>query len=356
MSATTIKPIPKHFSVYLDLLRFGAAMMVLLFHIKNLQMGPESLLKLIPSRGHDFVILFFVLSGYVISATVDRKRNQSLRDYSLDRMARIYSVAIPALILSTVLIIADQASFIEFIKIVCSFFFLSEAGLMQMTPYLNEPYWSLCYEVMYYIGFGCFMFLEGKKRIFFLILFILVAGPKVLLLLPCWLLGVFIYHKRDSIVLKPAQALIIALVIPIALSFVLHILNFDKNTTEFLKPLLGDYYERLSFSNGFLIDYARAIIIAIHLYAMRFVVIHWSKLLETLITKAASMSFTLYLMHIPFVFLMYNNIAPENRGLLVFLICAIGIPILCYLISLFTEARRPQLRTLLDAWLPTFNK
>ena len=99
MKPITPKSIPHHFSVYLDLLRFGAAMMVLLFHMRNLKIGPDKLLNLIPAKGHDFVVLFFVLSGYVISATVDRK-NQSLRDYALDRMARVYSVAIPALIFS----------------------------------------------------------------------------------------------------------------------------------------------------------------------------------------------------------------------------------------------------------------
>lgn len=287
----------------------------------------------------------------MISATVDRK-NQSLRDYALDRMARVYSVAIPALIFSFALSVVFHAQLIEVAKIICSFFFLGQVGLEQIPPFYNEPFWSLCYEVMYYIGFGCFMFLKGSTRILFLILFLLVAGPKVLLLMPCWLLGVFIYHCRDKIILNSKQALLVALLIPVGLAFFFHKMQFDDNTTKFTKAFLGSYHPLLGFSNGFLIDYVKAIIIAIHLYAIRFVIIRWHKSLETFITKAASMSFTLYLMHMPMVLLIFNLTSRGSRGLLIFLVAAIGIPLFCYFISLFTEARRPQLRKHLDAWLP----
>ncbi|MEO7108145.1 MAG: hypothetical protein ABIZ09_17345, partial [Rhodoferax sp.] len=65
--------ISAEFSLYLDLLRVCAAYFVLLFHMKKHEFGPEALLKLIPDHGHDAVILFFVLSGYVIAAATERK-------------------------------------------------------------------------------------------------------------------------------------------------------------------------------------------------------------------------------------------------------------------------------------------
>ena len=354
MSTLPTKPIPHYFSIYLDLLRFSSAMIVVIYHMKTHDIGPESILKFIPARGHDFVILFFVLSGYVISATVDRKKDQTLKEYALDRMARVYSVAIPALLLSLLLAFIFGQPMIELGKVICNFFFLGQVGFEGIYPFFNVPYWSLCYEVMYYIGFGCFIFLTGYMRIFSLLFFILIAGPKVLLLMPCWLLGVLIYHCRDKITLKFSHALIVATLVPILIALLCHVISLDNLTNSFTKQLFGEYYQRLGFSNGFLIDYARAIIIAINLYAMRFVVINWPKPIEIFITKAASMSFTLYLMHMPMLSIIRNSIPREERGLTIFIITAISIPILCYFISLITEARRLQLRGYFEGWMSLF--
>ena len=354
MSTLPTKPIPHYFSIYLDLLRFSSAMIVVIYHMKTNDIGPESILKFIPARGHDFVILFFVLSGYVISATVDRKKDQTLKEYVLDRMARVYSVAIPALLLSLLLAFIFGQPMIELGKVICNFFFLGQVGFEGIYPFFNVPYWSLCYEVMYYIGFGCYIFLTRYTRVFCLLLFILVAGPKVLLLMPCWLLGVLIYHYRDKITLKFSYALVVAILVPFFIALFCHLIRFDNITVIFTRQILGEYYERFGFSNVFLEDYIRAIIIAINLYAMRFVVINWPKPLELFITKAASMSFTLYLMHMPILLIIMNNIPREQRGLTVFIITAISILVLCYFISLITEARRLQLRGIFDVWLSFF--
>jgi peptidoglycan/LPS O-acetylase OafA/YrhL len=98
-----LKTIPSDFSIYLDILRVFAALYVMLFHIKTLQIGPAAILNKIPNHGHDAVILFFVLSGYVIAATTERKYSAGFREYILDRASRVYSVAIPALLLSVML-------------------------------------------------------------------------------------------------------------------------------------------------------------------------------------------------------------------------------------------------------------
>ncbi len=48
--------------------------------------------------GHSAVVIFFVLSGYVISATL--RPGGTALDYGIKRAARIYSVAIPAVLLT----------------------------------------------------------------------------------------------------------------------------------------------------------------------------------------------------------------------------------------------------------------
>ena len=82
-------------SSYLDLLRIVAAMMVLLSHYLPVLFGVG--LELVP--GHDAVIIFFVMSGYVI-AFVTADRDRPLSKYAIHRLARLWSVLIPALALS----------------------------------------------------------------------------------------------------------------------------------------------------------------------------------------------------------------------------------------------------------------
>ena len=65
----------------------------------------------------------------------------------------------------------------------------------------NGPWWSLSYEVAYYILFAIFTYLTGARRVLLLVLFVLLIGVKPLLLLPSWLFGVGIYW-----LLKNAEA------------------------------------------------------------------------------------------------------------------------------------------------------
>src|SRR5690242_6900946 len=84
--------IPYHLSLYLDLIRFAAALVVLLSHAWLV------LFPMYPLHwpGPAAVIVFFVLSGFVIAYATDRSE-RSLANYTLDRLSRLWSVALPAL-------------------------------------------------------------------------------------------------------------------------------------------------------------------------------------------------------------------------------------------------------------------
>jgi acyltransferase-like protein len=92
------------FSIYLDLVRFGAALMVLLEHaaLAGLSLG------ILGRFGHDAVVTFFVLSGLVICHAVHR-RDDNLVSYAVSRFARLWSVVLPALVLVIVLGIIGTA-------------------------------------------------------------------------------------------------------------------------------------------------------------------------------------------------------------------------------------------------------
>lgn len=84
-------------SVYLDLIRGIAAIEVFLAHFGYPKFGDT--LQILKPYAHLAVIAFFVISGYVI-AYVSSEKESDIVSYSISRATRIYSVAIPALIIT----------------------------------------------------------------------------------------------------------------------------------------------------------------------------------------------------------------------------------------------------------------
>jgi peptidoglycan/LPS O-acetylase OafA/YrhL len=61
-------------------------------------------------------------------------------------------------------------------------------------PGSNSPYWSLGFEVWYYIAFGGFVFSPHRWRWIVVSIVLVFIGPKVTLMFPVWLMGVATYR------------------------------------------------------------------------------------------------------------------------------------------------------------------
>ncbi len=94
-------------SLYLDALRFGAALTVFVSHYSTGRIS-GGLFWQIEHYGRTAVLVFFVLSGFVI-AWVSETRERTFEEYGLSRVARLYSVIIPAFILTAALDIGGKA-------------------------------------------------------------------------------------------------------------------------------------------------------------------------------------------------------------------------------------------------------
>src|ERR1700730_1719957 len=97
-------------SAHLDLIRASAAWAVLWGHVRALFFIDFQHLPyyswwlggiyFITGFGHQAVMVFFVLSGFLISASIMRKHSSgrwSTGEYALDRATRLYAVLIPGL-------------------------------------------------------------------------------------------------------------------------------------------------------------------------------------------------------------------------------------------------------------------
>jgi peptidoglycan/LPS O-acetylase OafA/YrhL len=196
-------------SLYLDALRFGAAFAVFVSHYATGRISGGLFWQF--DGGRTAVLVFFVLSGFVI-AWVSDTRERTLEDYGLSRIARLYSVIIPAFLLTAALDSVGKAVDPRLygpewghsmahpvIDYALSALFLGESWTMRVLPGFNVPYWSLNYEAWYYALFAVATFLRGRPRIAALIMAALLAGPRILLLLPVWLMGVAAWRWRAAL-------------------------------------------------------------------------------------------------------------------------------------------------------------
>ena len=352
-------------STFLDALRIFAASAVFLGHTNFKWFFGSTSLG--PKNGQDYVIVFFVLSGFVIAWSTDRKKDYLFNQYLFDRITRLWSVVIPALTIGFILdklgnwihpetyqnILAT--SHLE-AKFILSGLFLHESWFYSIRPGSNGPFWSISYEFFYYLIFGSIMLLPGiKKKILVGIVFIVLAGPKVLLLFPCWLIGALSYFLCKNYRIKLLTALL--LIIPSGYFILDRMLERWVQWNPWEIPGLGLY--PLFYSAKFLDDYLTALTIAIFIVGSSY----WFRLeskpkghIASITKHLAGSSFSLYAIHFPLLAFMgalgtswnFNSISIESAIFFV-----IGT---CYLFARFFEYPLNKYRLLILYYIPILEK
>ena len=100
-SRPLVRRLPASSSLLLDVVRFGASVMVAVGHVtqRHFSTGWSDL----TTHAVESVGIFFVLSGFVIRYTT-RLKYARIGEYWIDRVSRIYSVVLPAVLFT---ILAD---------------------------------------------------------------------------------------------------------------------------------------------------------------------------------------------------------------------------------------------------------
>lgn len=329
------RPINPGLSLYFDAVRFLAALIVVLHHIWPLIMPSMP----IPWPGHEAVVVFFVLSGYVIAFTASNPE-MPLRTYVEHRAARILSVAIPALLLAAVvlpfgagqsvqyagplLMSADQFMFTSFINAA----FLGQSLGLSIAPPLNPPFWSLCYEVWYYVIFASWMYSGKRWRIALTALALAVAGFKIVMLLPVWLLGVWLFHSMPKMTQRQALLLFAASGLT---AFAFFWTGASHAIRDVLRALSPEFVASLKGSNQFLGDLILGVLVTANFAAVASMGSHLRPLfkIERQVRYASSFTLSAYLYHMPLAVLIWNGLGVHNAvGFLVVLtalIFALGV-------------------------------
>jgi len=154
----------------IEALRGFAAVYVVLHHTLSANLSILGIdFSLLFSFGQEAVILFFVLSGFVIQYTFNYSSDKSFKRFFQKRFLRIYiPLAIVFIAHYTILSIeAGATPTFEFWTLVGNFLMLQDISILKpnviCNPFLgNSPLWSLSYEWWFYMLF--FLFIKFFKK------------------------------------------------------------------------------------------------------------------------------------------------------------------------------------------------
>lgn len=289
----------KSLSVYLDLLRFGAALVVFVHHLAPIADG----YRLFETHGDDAVMVFFVLSGFVIAHVYATKENTPA-DYLISRLARLYSVIVPALVATLVLdwfgSRADATGYvgrdISPLSLASNLTFLSQVWGLDVRAGSNSPFWSISYEFWYYIAFAVVVF--TKRKALWLSLIALLVGPPIVLLAPIWILGVIAYRTSWRLTAPAAWLLFLSPLLYLPYCMLETRVLLTELVNSIAVPIVGPYFlHKAQFCLHF---YVVGLLVGLHFIGAKAVVGRWSfGVLAQPIRVAAGYTFSLYLLHFP---------------------------------------------------------
>lgn len=365
--------------ISLDIARGIAALLVCVSHIRAYLFEDFSQLKneskgivtkifyFITGLGHESVMIFFVLSGFLVAGSVHKSFEQgkfSWKIYLVNRLSRLYIVFIPALILT---LFWDKLG----IFLTHSIYYNGAyANILPVGP--NEPVhhsvdvflqcllylqtitspvfgtngviWSLANEFWYYLIFPiCMTVVYGIKEknilstflsIVLLVCFFVFFPRGITLNFGIWLLGfvAFLFTRNEKIMqsFNKATPRILCLTL-----FIIEISIFS------FKKIHGDFA-----------DYITGIIYMLVL--LSFLKSQFNNNIGKKIFQFFSnISYTLYLSHVPVVAFFFCYYLHNNRmqfsggGILIFAILLSLILLYAFLLYNIFEKRTPEFRKLI---------
>lgn len=315
--------------VWLDLIRGMSALFVCAYHLRlaifvdySSEVSPNVLQKIfyfVTALGHQAVLVFFVLSGFFIGGSVlSRRSGFRFNDYLIARLSRLWTVLLPALILTALIdlylaayhpsVLAGE-DFSELrswpnneyssslLTLLLNMLFLQ--NILGTVFGSNAPLWSLSNEFWYYmlfpllmISFGYVSLARNKRLMSFAALiligilsFHLISGFII------WLFGVLVYvHYEKSSLSSSKGFLVTALLL-----FLLSLVVSKTNIVQAITPVSSDMIVGISIS--------------VLLFSLKEK--NAPKRLRVLISKISrwlsEISYSLYLFHYPLVLVIYAD-------------------------------------------------
>jgi peptidoglycan/LPS O-acetylase OafA/YrhL len=309
---------------------------------------------------HLAVIVFFVISGYAVASSLDR--HNDVTKFLSARLSRVYSIAVPALFfaltLDLIVGVNNNSGYPEWqyrqwwAFIGLSLTFLGESWTMMHRPFSIIPYWSLAYEFWFYILIAAFSFKNVKLRFLLCTLALASAGPKIILLLPCWLLGILLFRYRNA---NPLPSFRLNYLAATAIFLGLMALYIDSSVDLVLKAfsqqlcnqsMLGQVSAKCGYSQWFIADYPVALVFA----SISAFVMFKNAYQKSWVSKLAPHTFGVYLLHYPLLIAASTVFKPPH-SIVFSIVLMISVFAVTVALSILFDKARPHLAKLFQQLL-----
>lgn len=373
-------------SVHLDAIRGAAALVVFLGHTRDLYFpsffrlnddavatSQKQTLSQVPvahldqriTMGNESVMIFFVLSGYLVGGGVIKalKRNTwSWKAYLIKRLTRLWVVLIPALFLGVALdvtglhffsnpgsiytaphqqaVVHNVASQLSARVIAENALFLQ--GILVGPAGSNDSLWSLANEFWYYIAFPVLLLALIKNqnallRFAYLVLFLgitLLVGKTICLLFVIWVLGALLSALPLMIPRRATRVLCFAM--------------------AFLLPVVFVAVRRAALPL-----YRAQLVLALFSVLAIYVFLHRTEKAHNGVYRSTAgflsrISYTLYLVHLPLAVLLcacinnpWHRWEKSPKNVAIYLAINAGIVLFSYFFYLAFEANTGKVRSAL---------
>jgi len=341
-------------SISLDMLRVFAVQLVLVGHA----LSYFGLIQLNGAIQNTAVVLFFILSGTVISYSVFYKKyiddNYSFKEYFIDRFSRIFTALVPSLIF-ILLMDLIQIYYIEnknygyfnalnLKTVIGNLFMLQDYPIFLvlnkvfgidifLTSFASgRPLWTLAIEWWLYMAFGLIFFYYIKQ-------FSIKCIPLLLIFLVVPLYNSF-YGRGDSLTIFWMGGVIMTIMI-----FKHNIVASKSLSLSFMLILPLLIILRLYIKHkAYDLVYATLIIFFIYFYLSFSSTINYkSEKLKRIVHFFASYAFTLYLIHYSILDFIHFFL-DKNNAIKLLVIYIIISNLLAFTLAYFTEMKYKKVR------------
>ncbi|MDX1915691.1 MAG: acyltransferase family protein [Methylophilus sp.] len=334
-----------------NFLRWSCALLVVCNHIDmymssfSLVNAKSSLFGYIGMHGHSAVMVFFILSGYLVAYACEKncmtKASYKFEDYFLDRWSRIYSVLLMAIAITAIIDIAgstfspiyDNPQLIPqdkyIVRLLVNVFSLQGIQGHRIQFGSNPALWSIGYEFIYYMIFGLFYF---RKTLFkqrwlcyvLIVMILIISGWSIAIYSLIWLMGVFAYYinKLNYMSFKANSWAILA-----GIGVLNHLISYNGITNN-------------TIVNDLIFGFFVALLVCLNTKGFIGISARSTKFNSFF----AEFSYSVYAFHMPFVFLLcsillYAHVETELIKYAGFLILVLTL-LIAKLLSLVSENKR----------------
>jgi peptidoglycan/LPS O-acetylase OafA/YrhL len=287
----------------------------------------------------------------VIGHVVDRNEHDA-RTYFLNRAARVYSVVVPVLFLTLLMDLCGRwvapdiykehlSSWValkESARLVTSLTFINQYWQINIPAGYDISFWSLSYEVTYYVVFGLWHF-GGQRCRLLAVALLALAGPYIAALFSLWLIGLASHRLSRKQALTQRQGSVLLGISVTCLGIAPYFAQFFSEDTPFGGGILG-------FAQFFVIGVPFAgAIVGLSYSGITLESSRWSDFVQW----AAGATFTIYLLHFPLGFLIHALI-PDKWPLGVRWISIFSAVVgASFLVASCSERRKESWRKILKA-------